>query len=284
VNVLTLADIASILFWLIFFFLIFSPTTQQARIRAARARILATLEAKTKMKFITLIHRQERVGIFGIPVYRYIDIDDSEEVLRAIREVPKDVGIALVLHTPGGLVLAASQIALALKRHPGKKVVIIPHYAMSGGTLISLAADEIWMDRNAVLGPVDPQIPFQQYGSLPAPSIVKLAKMKGDKAEDMTLIMADVAEKAIVGVRDIVFYLLKDKMGEEKAKELAEKLTAGLWTHDHPITFEEAKELGLPVKDEVPPEVYELMSLYKAPLMQRSGVEYIPWSPQKSTA
>lgn len=278
---MTLADIASILFWLIFFLLIFSPTTQQARIKAARARILASLEAKTKMKFITLIHRQERVGIFGIPVYRYIDIDDSEEVLRAIREVPKDVGIALILHTPGGLVLAASQIALALKRHPGKKVVIVPHYAMSGGTLISLAADEIWMDKNAVLGPVDPQIPFQQYGSLPAPSIVKLAKMKGEKAEDVTLIMADVAEKALKGVRDLVFELLKDKMEEEKARELAEKLTGGLWTHDYPITFEEAKKLGLPVKDEVPPEVYELMSLYKAPLMQRSGVEYIPWNPQK---
>jgi len=67
---LTLADVASILFWLIFFLLIFSPTTSQARIRAARARILASLEAKTKMKFITMIHRQERVGILGIPVYR----------------------------------------------------------------------------------------------------------------------------------------------------------------------------------------------------------------------
>jgi len=280
---LTLADVASILFWLIFFLLIFSPTTSQARIRAARARILASLEAKTKMKFITMIHRQERVGILGIPVYRYIDVDDSEEVLRAIRETPENVGIALILHTPGGLVLAASQIALALKRHKGKKVVIVPHYAMSGGTLISLAADEIWMDRNAVLGPVDPQIQLQQYGALPAPSIVKLAKLKGEKAEDITLIMADVAEKAIKGVQDLVAELLRDKMGEEKARELAEKLTGGTWTHDHPITYEEAEKLGLPVKDQIPPEVYDLMSLYKAPIMQRSGVEYIPWSPQKTS-
>ncbi|MBE9391257.1 hypothetical protein IOK49_04110 [Fervidicoccus fontis] len=279
---MTLADIASILFWFVFFLLIFSPTTSQARIRAARARILASLESKIKMRFITLIHRQERVGIFGIPVYRYIDIDDSEEVLRAIRETPKDMGIAIILHTPGGLVLAASQIALALKRHPGKKVVIIPHYAMSGGTLISLAADEIWMDRNAVLGPIDPQIQFQQYGSLPAPSIIKLAKMKGERAEDITLIMADIAEKATKGVQEIVVELLRDKMGEERARELADLLTRGDWTHDHPITFEEAKKLGLPVKDEIPEEIYDLMALYKAPLMQRSGVEYIPYTPQRS--
>ncbi|MEM0020652.1 MAG: hypothetical protein QW039_01445 [Fervidicoccaceae archaeon] len=279
---MTLTDLASILFWLILFILILSPTTSQARIRAARAKILSSLEEKTGMKFITLIHRQERVGILGIPVYRYIDIEDSEEVLRAIREVPEDTGIAIVLHTPGGLVVAASQIALALKRHPGKKVVIVPHYAMSGGTLISLAADEIWMDRNAILGPIDPQIPFQQYGSLPAPSIIKLAKMKGEKADDITLIMADVAEKAISGVQGIVVELLKDKIGEEKAKELAEKLTGGQWTHDYPITFEEALKLGLPVKDTVPSEIYDLMSLYKAPLMQRSGVEYIPKTPQRA--
>jgi len=273
---MTLADLASILFWLIFFMLIFSPTTSQERLRAARAKILASLQAKMNMKFITLIHRQEQVGILGIPVYRYIDVEDSEEVLRAIRDTPKDMGIALILHTPGGLVLAASQIALALKRHPGKKVVIVPHYAMSGGTLISLAADEIWMDRNAVLGPVDPQIPFQQYGTLPAPSILKLAKMKGEKAEDITLIMADVAEKAMRGVNNIVVDLLKDKMGEEKARELADRLTRGEWTHDQPITFEEALKLGLPVKDAVPPEIYDLMELYKAPLMHRSGVEYVP--------
>ncbi|MEM0198164.1 MAG: hypothetical protein QXK13_04465 [Fervidicoccaceae archaeon] len=279
---MTLTDLASILFWLILFILILSPTTSQARIRAARAKILSSLEEKTGMKFITLIHRQERVGILGIPVYRYIDIEDSEEVLRAIREVPEDTGIAIVLHTPGGLVVAASQIALALKRHPGKKVVIVPHYAMSGGTLISLAADEIWMDRNAILGPIDPQIPFQQYGSIPAPSIIKLAKMKGEKADDITLIMADVAEKAISGVQGIVVELLKDKIGEEKAKELAEKLTGGQWTHDYPITFEEALKLGLPVKDTVPSEIYDLMSLYKAPLMQRSGVEYIPKTPQRA--
>ena len=36
--------------------------------------------------------------------------------------------------------------------------MFVPHYAMSGGTLIAMAAQEIIMDRNAVLGPVDPQI------------------------------------------------------------------------------------------------------------------------------
>jgi ClpP class serine protease len=104
-----------------------------------------------------MIHRQETMSFLGFPVARYIDIEDSEQVLRAIRFTPPDMAIDLVLHTPGGLVLAAEQIAFALKRRQGKVTVFVPHYAMSGGCLLALAADEIVMDQNAVLGPVDPQ-------------------------------------------------------------------------------------------------------------------------------
>ena len=64
---------------------------------------------------------------------------------------------------------------------------------MSGGTLIALAADEIIMDPNAVLGPVDPQLQ-----GIPAASILKVLEKKDIKdIEDHTLIMADVAQKAI---------------------------------------------------------------------------------------
>ncbi len=49
---------------------------------------------------------------------------------------------SLIVPTPGGLVLAAEQIAKALAERKGKVTVFIPHYAMSGGTLIPLAADD----------------------------------------------------------------------------------------------------------------------------------------------
>lgn len=105
---------------------------------------------------IVLIHRQETTALLGFPVFRYIDIEDSEQVLRAIKLTDDDIPIDLILHTPGGLVLAAEQIAHALCRHPVRVTIFVPHYAMSGGTLLALAADEIVMDENAVLGPVDP--------------------------------------------------------------------------------------------------------------------------------
>lgn len=62
-------------------------------------------------------------------------------MLRAIELTDPSVPIDLIIHTPGGLVLAAEQIARALSRHPSQVTVMVPHYAMSGGTLIALAAD-----------------------------------------------------------------------------------------------------------------------------------------------
>jgi len=246
---------------------------QYRQLQLAREKLLERLARKRNSTVITLIHRQESIGLFGIPVYRFISIEDSEEVLRAIRMAPKDKPIDLIIHTPGGLVLAATQIAKALKDHPAETRVIVPHYAMSGGTLIALAADKIIMDPHAVLGPVDPQL-----GQYPAPSIVRAVEKKGvDKVDDQTLILADVAEKAIRQVRDFIFNLLKDKYGEEKAKELAQVLTEGRWTHDYPITVEEAKKLGLNVSTDVPEEVYALMELYKQPIRQRGTVEFVPY-------
>ncbi len=270
-------DIIGLLFWLLVIISLIWPQIQYRNIQAARLNLIRKIERKHGFRVITMIHRQESVGFFKIPVYRFIDIEDSEAVLRAIRSTPPNKPIAMIIHTPGGLVLAASQIAEALKRHPAKKIVIVPHYAMSGGTLIALAADEIWMDQNAVLGPLDPQL-MKGNLQLPAPSILKVVQQKGvQNVSDETLILADVAEKAIKQMQEIIVNLIKDKFGEEKAREIAVKLTSGEWTHDYPITAEKAKELGLPVKIGLPLEIYELMELYPQARAHRPGVEFIPY-------
>ncbi len=269
------------IFWLLFLLMIFWPQIQHKNLILARLNLIKKIEDKRKSRVITLIHRQEKIGWFGLPIFKFIDIEDSEEVLRAIRMTPPDMPIDLIVHTPGGLVLAAAQIAFALKDHPAKTTVIVPHYAMSGGTLIALAADEIIMDPHAVLGPVDPQLGLAG-SSVPAASILKVVEQKGAaEVDDETLIQADVAEKAIKQVEDMVYKLLQGKMEERRAREIASILSEGRWTHDYPITFEHARELGLPVMTGVPEEVYKLMSMYPQTNQIRPGVEFIP-APYKS--
>ena len=129
--------------WIVFLAFTVWPMLKQQNLARARLRVHQAIEKKRGSRLITMIHRQEGVSLLGIQISRYIDIEDSEQVLRAIRMTPDDMPIDIVLHTPGGLVLAAEQIAHALIRHPAKVTVIIPHFAMSGGTLLALAADEI---------------------------------------------------------------------------------------------------------------------------------------------
>ncbi len=258
--------------WFIFILSALFPMLQRQALQKQRLRILHRLERRRGTRVIVLIHRQEALSFLGVPIFRFIDINDSEEVLRAIRLTPDDMPIDLVLHTPGGLVLATEQIASAIKRHPGKVTVFVPHYAMSGGTLLALAADEIVMDENAVLGPVDPQL-----GEYPAASLVKVVREKDrNRVEDRTLILADVAEKAIGQMRSFVQELLEDKMPEEKARELAALLSEGTWTHDYPIKCGDLKRMGLKVSNQMPPEIYALMRLYPQSGQRRPSVQYIP--------
>lgn len=256
------------------FFIIMSllPVVRQRQIALARMRLIRQLERRRGTRVITLIHRQEMISLLGLPLSRYINIEDSEQVLRAIRLTPPDRPIDVILHTPGGLVLAAEQIARALSKHPSKVTAFIPHYAMSGGTLIALAADAMVMDENAVCGPVDPQL-----GEYPAVSILKAVAAKPThRLEDRTLILADVAEKAMAQVKRTVHDILLDKMDPEKAEEIAQALTEGRWTHDYPIGPAQLAAWGLPVSTELPPEVYLLMELYPQPGQRRPSVQYVP--------
>lgn len=260
------------LFWFLLILWTLLPGLQRRWIHTARLRLIRDIQARRGARLITLIHRQEALSFLGIPFSRYIDIEDSEEVLRAIRLTPDNAPIDIVLHTPGGLVLAAEQIAHAIRHHQGKVTVFVPHYAMSGGTLLALAADEIVMDENAVLGPVDPQV-----GSFPAVSILRAVEKKNkDRVDDKTLILADVAEKAVSQVYDLVFGLLRERMDEDAARRAAEALTKGQWTHDYPITCEQIRALGLRVQCALPAAMFALMRLYPQPAGRRPSVQYVP--------
>jgi ClpP class serine protease len=264
-------DIGQII-WLFFLLSAVEPIIKQRLLESTRRRLLGFIERSRKSRVILLVHRQETMSLLGFPLMRYIDVNDAEDVLRACELTDPEVPLDIVLHTPGGLVLAATQIARAVRGHKGKVTVFVPHYAMSGGTLIALAADEIIMSPHAVLGPVDPQL-----GQYAAASILKVvAKKPIADIDDQTLILADVAEKAIGQVRDSVRELLGRSQPAEKAAQLAELLSAGTRTHDYGITVEEAQRHGLKVSSAMPPEFLQLMALFPQPVRRQPSVEYLP--------
>ena len=269
-------DIGSLI-WLFFLLSALQPMFQRRMLEAMRMRQIRKLEKQRGSRVILLVHRQETMSFLGFPLMRYIDINDSEAVLRAVHSTDNDRPLDMILHTPGGMVIAATQIARAVKAHPGKVTVFVPHFAMSGGTLIALAADEIVMSPHAALGPVDPQL-----GNQPAASLRKVVQEKPIKdIDDQTLINADMGEKAIAQVERTARRLLDGTLPDEKADELAKILSEGRWTHDYPIFCDEAKELGLPVSTDMPDEILNMMQLYPQATQRTPSVEYNPESGNK---
>lgn len=258
--------------WLLIIIMALQPYFQKKFLETMRQRKIAQIEKERGSRVITLIHRQETLSFLGFPLVRYIDINDSEEVQRAIKLTDKEVPLDIVLQTPGGMVLAATQIARAIKAHPGKVTVFVPHFAMSGGTLIALAGDEIRMCEHSVLGPIDPQL-----GNQPAASLQRVVADKPiEKIDDNTLVLADMGQKAIKQIQATAEVLLKGSMEAEQARALSTALTEGRWTHDYPIFADEARELGLPVNTDMPESVMEMMSLYPQPTKKVPSVEYLP--------
>ncbi len=261
----------STLIFLIFVFMALQPILTGRWYAFQRENAIRAIEKAHGTRVITMIHRQEKRNLFGVSVSRHIDLEDAQTIISAIKETPKDLPIDLIVHTPGGLVLAAMQIARALEAHPAKVTVYVPVYAMSGGTLIALAADEIVLGEFSVLGPIDPQIM-----GLPAASIVNARNAKPvANVFDLTLVLADVSEKALAQVKRGAIEIMTPRLDQASAEALAEKLAGGHWTHDYALTASEATSLGLPVKTGMPNQVLQLMRLYPQPV-QRSGVEYLP--------
>jgi ClpP class serine protease len=263
------------LIWIFFIVMMMQPIMSRKMLEYARAQALRNLERSRGTRAIALVHRQETMNLLGFPILRYINVEDSEEILRAIKLTDPETPIDLIVHSPGGLVLASMQIAHALANRKATVTVFVPHFAMSGGTLIALSASRIVMDENAVLGPVDPQV-----GEYPAASILRVLERKShDEIDDKTMILADVAEKAIRQLSDGVAGLLSKRMEEGKARSLANLLATGHFTHDYPLTVEELKKLDIPISTDVPEEIYLFMRLFPQPKQVSPSVSYLPIIP-----
>lgn len=264
----------STVFFVFFLIMVLQPILMGRMFALRRAQAIRVIERKRGSRVITMIHRQEKRSLFGFSMSSQIGLEDAQSIISAIKVTPDDTPIDIVLHTPGGLVIASMQIARAIEAHPAKVTVFVPIYAMSGGTLMALAADEIVMGEFSMLGPIDPQIM-----GISAASIIAARDAKPvEHVSDIALVLADVSDKATAQVKRGAIEIMTPRMERDRAEALAETLTSGQWTHDYALTPAEATDLGLPITVGLPQEVLDLMTLYPSPVKQ-SAVEFLPFDP-----
>lgn len=234
---------------------ILSNITKEALSERNLKRKIELYEAKHNAKVLFLIHRKRNIGLYGIPIYEFLEINDAHRMLREIRKIPVDKNILLIIHSPGGQLLAGMQIAKMLKEWKGRVTVVVPYYAMSAGTLIALSADEIIASKTTAFGPIDPQIMDSQgNGYSSTVDIINACTLKNTGKESLKLedaILCEKARKAVVQMENFLKeVVLKDKP-ENIRKNIIKTLLYTKRTHDFPFFAEDLEKIGIKVSTDL---------------------------------
>jgi ClpP class serine protease len=243
-----------------------SPLKEQ--ILARRAQLIRELEDERGTRVLQLIHRKEPWS--AADDEPEIVLEDSEVILQQVRETPPDKPIDFIVHTEGGLTFAADLMAMALRHHKAKVTVMVPFYAMSDGTYLVLAADEIRMEKCSILAPVEPLI-----DDMPANAVMNILKRKPiETIADRTILLAESARMEAENAKEFVKWLLNDKMNEEQASQVANFLVGGFMASTTPITLDVARAIGLNVVEGVPEKVHQLFETIEFTGGARPGKQY----------
>ena len=229
-----------------------------------RRKYLQQLHAKTGRNVIAYYSGWlSNPGAFGIDV----NDEDKAAFMMAIHGLEnKDAGLDLILHTPGGGIAAAESLVDYLRRVFGCNIrAIVPHLAMSAGTMIACTCKSILMGKHSNLGPIDPQL-----SGLPAAEVtkeieraIKEVKADPDRIQFWQFVLGKYTptfvgqcEQAVKMAEDFVRDRLLDNMLSENPDKInvAEKIVKGLSdvdnnkSHDRHIHIDRCQELGLTIE------------------------------------
>lgn len=196
------------------------------------------------------------------------DVNDEDKAafMMAIHGLDKELGLDLILHTPGGGITAAESLVDYLRRVFGRNIrAIVPHLAMSAGTMIACTCKSILMGKHSNLGPIDPQL-----GGLPAAAVKKeieraIAEIKkdSDRLHFWQFVLSQYhptfvgqCEQAVQMAEEFVHKRLLDNMlaDEENANEIADGIVKGLSdvddnkSHARHIHIDKCEDLGLKIE------------------------------------
>ena len=201
-----------------------------------------------------------------------VELNDPSKTDLKEEDTPKKLHILLT--TGGGSATACERFVSIFREFYSEVNFIIPDYAFSAGTILTMSGDSIYMNYLSVLGPIDPMV-LNKEGHYVA-ALGYLDKINGllekaranqlSSAEFVILKEFDLADlRSYEQVKELTVDLLKrwlvkykfknwDKREcdkEKKAQEIAEKLSDNnIWkSHGRPIHKDRLKELGLKIND-----------------------------------
>jgi hypothetical protein len=194
-----------------------------------------------------------------------VDTVTAEDILTALQSTDPNKPLDIILHTPGGYSYQAHQIALAVKAHRGRKTVFVPYFAMSGGTIISLAADEIVMSPHAAIGPIDAQFPvYHLRRMVPTRAVLDLVNTKpASRVHDELLELAVECKRGVLQDHKNAVELMQGTYSSATAERIAHTLNDGTLTHGYPVTQSFAKKLGLNVSGAMPREAVAIVRAFR---------------------
>jgi Serine dehydrogenase proteinase len=237
----------------------------QANLDAIRQRYLKILTEYTGRNAIAIYSGWQQKA--DLRPASGVSISDAYMIglMTAVKGLDKTKGLDVILHTPGGEMNATEQIVFYLRSvFKGDLRAIVPHMAMSAGTMIALACKSIVMGLHSCLGPIDPQV-----GGGPAHGILeefrgvqKTYEENPKRAEAWVPILKKYTptligscEKAIKLSETMTTSWLMTGMfaDAEKPEEAAKKVVESLGSHavtlnhSRHITIDQAQNLGLKI-------------------------------------
>lgn len=191
--------------------------------------------------------------------------EDRDGFMRCLHGINYDNGLDLILHTPGGSIAATQSIISYLKEKFGRNIrAIVPHTAMSGGTIMACSAKTIIMARHSSIGPIDPQI-----RGIPATGVIQeftRAYKEITQSPSTAHVWAPIlgqypptfignCQNAIDWSEQFTREMLSQNMfkGKRNKQKLIDKVIKDLTdyetvkTHERQIGYEEARKIGLNV-------------------------------------
>ena len=189
---------------------------------------------------------------------------DMNGLMAVVHNVDRKRGLDLIIHTPGGGVEAARAIVEYLYKMFGTDIrVIVPHMAMSAGTMIACAAREILMGKHSCLGPTDPQVKGHPAMGVLGEVDRAIAEIKAEPLKQIVwqqvfakyppAFILD-CERSVAGTRDMVGAWLAANMlagadAEQKAAQVMQHLMDynGTTEHSHHFLIDKCQSLGLNV-------------------------------------